>query len=218
MSRQAFSDLRIATYCPRKLYYRRREPSREPPPTVDAVRTLSRRYEELRTASDEALAAEPIAVEPGTYRDRLEELTDHPDWGQLVAPPATDVFLSGRDAHGVARKLLAGPPRPVVVSPGEPPERGVWEPHGVWATAAALALAWERGEPVDRALVEYPAHARVRSVRITAERRRRYRRVLETVEEMEGPPSRIEDDAKCEPCEYREECGVRTRTLRSLLS
>mgnify|MGYP000536634911 CR=1 FL=1 len=37
------------------------------------------------------------------------------------------------------------PPTPTIVSPGDPPDAGVWKPHSVQAVAAAKALAWERG-------------------------------------------------------------------------
>jgi CRISPR-associated exonuclease Cas4 len=70
---------------------------------------------------------------------------------------------------------------------------------------------------VERALVEYPAHAAVRTVRTTTRRKARYRTALRTVRELDGPPPRLRDSAKCETCEYVSECGVRTRSLRSLL-
>ena len=103
------------------------------------------------------------------------------------------------------------------MSPGTPPERGVWKPQGVASVAAAKALAYERERPVERAVVEYPAHAVVRTVRLTTRRKAAYRRVLRTVRSLDGPPPRLDDDAKCAACEYREECGVPTRTLASLL-
>ena len=121
------------------------------------------------------------------------------------------------DCRGVAHKLLAEPPRPVVVSPGRPPERGVWEPQSVRATAAAKALAWERGRPVERAIVEYPAHGVVRRLRLTTARKAAYRRALRTVRSLDGPPPRLDDDARCAACDYRTECGTKTASLRSRL-
>jgi CRISPR-associated exonuclease Cas4 len=241
----AFADLRTAAYCPRKLYYRRREDDRSPPPAVERRRALAGRYPELVEAPTDALAALPLAVEPADYRRNLRRLRERPLWEPLVDPLDRDRLLTGRDCRGIARKLVANPDSarsvagdptvadretdldrtddrpspvlPVLVSAGEPPERGVWEPRSVHAVAAAKALAYERGHPVERALVEYPAVGVVRTVRLTTRRRARYRRALRTARSVDGPPPRIDDDAKCEACEYVEECGVRTRTLRSLL-
>ena len=108
-------------------------------------------------------------------------------------------------------------PTPSLLSTGSPPENGVWYPQTVHAVAAAKALAFERETPVERAFVEYPTHGIVREVPLTARRKAAYRGTVRTLESIDGPPPRLDDDAKCEPCEYREECGVRTRSLRSLL-
>jgi CRISPR-associated exonuclease Cas4 len=213
----AFSDLRLAAYCPRKLYYARRD-DREPPPEVAEIRDLAFRYPESIDASDRRLTALPIDVDPAQYRDRLRELRrTRDDWAGIAHPPARDVSLAGRDCCGVAHKVLENPPRPSIVSTGSPPDRGVWEPQRVHAVAAAKALAWERERPVDRALVEYPAHGVVREVRLTTRQKAAYRRTLRTVRALDGPPPRLGDDAKCASCEYREECGVRTRTMATLL-
>jgi CRISPR-associated exonuclease Cas4 len=213
-----FTDLSTAAYCPRKLYYRRRDDDRGPPDEVEAVRELAFRYPEL-LAPETDLGDEPIAVTPTQYRSNLGSAKAGLDcWPALVDPADRDVLLEGKDCRGVAHKVLAGPPRPVVVSAGRPPERGVWEPQAVRATAAAKALAWERETPVSDAIVEYPAHGRVRRVRLTTGRKAAYRRALRTVESLDGPPPRLDNEARCEPCEYRKECGVRTRSLRSRLS
>jgi len=215
---ETFTDLATAAYCPRKLYYRRRNDDRGPPDDVEAVRDLAFRYPEL-LAPDTDLTAEPIAVTPTQYRSNLGCVKARLGcWDRLVDPPGRDVLLEGKDCRGVAHKVLDDPPRPVVVSSGEPPERGVWEPHSVRATAAAKALAWQRETPVSRALVEYPAYGEVRRLRVTTRRKAAYRRALRTVESLDGPPPRLEDDARCGACEYRTECGTKTRSLRSRLS
>jgi CRISPR-associated exonuclease Cas4 len=61
---------------------------------------------------------------------------------------------------------------PTLVSPGEPPESGVWHRQTVRAVGLAKALAWERSREIPRVLVEYPAHAVVRGVRRRPARRR----------------------------------------------
>jgi Domain of unknown function DUF83. len=229
------SDLRTAAYCPRQLYYRRRDDDRGPPATVGERRSLATRYPALADADDETLLTLPLGVDPSTYRRRLRWLraegheppadagdppvssTPSDRWESLVDPVAREVFVEGRDCRGVVHRLLADPLRPSLVSTGTPPERGVWEPQSVWAVGAAKALSYERGESVGRATVEYPTHGIVRRVRITGERRARYRETVRAVRSMDGPPPRAASRSKCSACEYAEKCGVRTRTLRSLL-
>jgi CRISPR-associated exonuclease Cas4 len=213
-----FTDLARARYCPRQLYYARRDGDREPPSEATERRDLAFRYPELRTADDATLAALPIDLSPGAYRTALTALTDREDWDAIADPDARMVQLRGKDVTGVAHKLLAGdPPTPVIVSPGQPPERGTWDSQAVRAVAAAKALAWERERSVPRALVEYPASAAVRTVELTTRRKAAYRRTLRTVRRIDGPPPRLRSRHKCATCEYRERCGVRTRSLRSLL-
>lgn len=217
-----FTDLSRAAYCPRQLYYARREDDREPPPEAIERRDLAFRYPELRGADDATLSAEPVDLAPGAYRTALSRLAERDDWDELADPTGRMVRLEGRDCRGVAHKVLESdadgtPPVPVVVSPGAPPESGVWEPQRVRAVAAAKALSWERERRVERALVEYPASAAVRGVRLTTRNKATYRRTLRTVRGVDGPPPRLRNSSKCESCEYRTECGVRTRSMRSLL-
>lgn len=216
-----FSDLRTAAYCPRKLYYRRTRDDAEPPPRVDAIRDLERRYDELLVAPPGALADEPIAVPSVDYRETLsatrERLVEAGNWDRLRAPQDRNRLVTGRDCRGVVHKVLADPLEPVLVSTGEPPDRGVWESQSVQAVAAAKALAWEHGQTIDRAWLEYPAYGVVRSLSMTTRRKARYRRALRTVRELDGPPPRTTNRSKCDACEYAGECGVRTRTLRSML-
>jgi CRISPR-associated exonuclease Cas4 len=217
---QSFTDLAVAAYCPRQLYYARRADDRSPPASVGRVRDLAFRYPELRDADDATLASSPIDRSPADYRAALDALASRDEWPELADPTARDVYLTGKDCHGVAHKLLAdgdGPPTPTLVSPGEPPDRGVWEPQRVRAVAAAKALSWERGATVERTLVEYPAHGVVRTVRATTRNRAAYRKALRVAETLDGPPPRLRDREKCESCAYREQCGVTTRSLRSLL-
>ena len=241
----AFSDLARAAYCPRQCYYARADDDRGVPSEVIETMELAHRYPALRDGAD--LDAEPIAVPPSTYRDRLDALADRPVWPALANPSERDLYLAGKDCHGITHKLLPGtaveggvasddsaggdsadrndagddrqttPPVPVIVSPGAPHETGVWEPQSVRAVAAAKALAWEREHEIPRALVEYPAHAVVRSVRIGVRRTAAYRRALRTARGIDGPPPRLRDSPRCEPCAYREECGIETKSLRSRL-
>jgi len=228
-----FTDLATATYCPRQLYYDRREGDRDPSPEATARIGLAFRYPELRRMDDAELAAEPIDRSPEEYRTALERLAERSDWNALADPPRTRVLLDGKDARGVAHKVFRvadedgsreedgdptdGPPVPVVVSPGDPPDQGVWEPQSVRAVAAMHALSWQEGRRIRRALVEYPAHGVVRDVSLSVRRSGTYRRVLRSVRGMDGPPARLSGSAKCTDCRHRTNCGVTTRSLRSLV-
>ena len=215
-----FSDLARAAYCPRQLYYAQRDDDRGPDERAARRRDLAFRYPALLDAPPDRLADLPIALDPPAYRARLRALADRDDWDAIVSPDARNRALDGKDCHGVAHKLSTDPPVPTLVSPGRPPERGVWAPQRVRAVAIALALAWEREAPVERCRVEYPASAVVRSVRLTAGNRRLYRRTLRAVrraDRTDDPPPRTEDHAKCGSCAYRETCRGRTRSLRSRL-
>ncbi|MFB6092998.1 MAG: hypothetical protein ABEK02_08320 [Haloquadratum sp.] len=216
------SHLARAAYCLRQLYYARREDDHAPPDAVAPVRDLAFEYERLRSASDDRLRARPIALEPSTYRGNLAALADRDDYERLADPETREAFLRGRDCHGVAHKVLepaepAAPPTPTVVSPGDPPPRGVWEPQRVRAVAVAKALAWERGRDVPRALVEYPAHGVVRAVRLTTRNKSAYRRTLWAVRSMRGVPARTREKSKCDACAYRTACGTKTRSLKTML-
>lgn len=216
-----FRDLQTAAYCPRKLYYRWRDaeadPDRMPSPRIRRRRSIAFRYRSLLTADDDRLAGLPLAVGPDEFRANLVGLTEREYWDSLVDPDGIAVPLVGKDCHGLAHKVLTDPARPVLVSGGSPPDNGVWEPQSVQAVAAAKALAWERKRPVDRALIEYPAHGIVRSVDLTTRRKAAYRRALRTARSIDGPPSRLSNRAKCAACEYSDTCGVSTSTLRSKL-
>lgn len=213
----AFRDLETAAYCPRKLYHRRRAADVEIPDKVADVRALAFEYEHLLSV-DAALLAAPIEVSPETFRDRITATKrDLTAWSELVDPPHRDVFLTGKDARGVAHKVLEAPLAPALAFTGRPPETGVWEPQTVRLVAAAKALAWEYEQPVERAYAEYPAYGVIREIELTTRRTGRYRRALRTANAIDGPPPRVDNDAKCAPCEYRESCTTRTRSLRSML-
>lgn len=221
----SFSALARAAYCPRQLYYARRDDDRRPPPDVGERQALAFRYPELRDASDATLSDLPIDRTPTDYRTALAQLATRDDWTALTQPTERDVLLTGKDCRGIVHKLLAGtsaadedaPPVPVLVSPGAPPEQGVWEPQTVKAVAAAKALSWEREREIPTALVEYPTHGVVRTVRLTTRKKAAYRTALRTVRRLDGPPPRLRGSDKCESCDYRSRCGVKTRSLRSLL-
>ena len=216
----SFSALREATYCPRKLYYARRSDDRSVPDEVDAVRALAHRYPAILdgSVSDGTLASMPVDPPPRRYRETLRRTSETCErFDALCAPADRDVLTTGRECRSVVQKVLDDPAEPALVAAGTPPENGVWKPHSVWAVAAAKALAWERREPIERAFVEYPTVGVVRTVELTGRRKADYRRAIRAVEAIDGPPPRLQNRSKCRACEYADSCGVKTRTLRSLL-
>ncbi|WP_115864431.1 CRISPR-associated protein Cas4 [Halorussus litoreus] len=220
MSTVPFSEVSTAAYCPRKLYYRRQDDELEVPAEVAERRDLAFRYEELLAASDERLAELPLAVGPAEFRANLDRARRRyaDEWPALADPDARERLVEGKDCRGIVHKVLGlDPPTPSMVFTGDPPEEGVWEPQSVRAVAAAKALAWEYERPVERAFVEYPTHGVVRELDLTVRRKAAYRTAVEAARALDGPPPRLSNDAKCDACDYRTECGVKTRSLRSLL-
>lgn len=95
MARHTFRDLETAAYCPRKLYYRRRDGPPDIPDEIGHVRELAFDYERLLT-DDAALLSAPIEPDPATVRERLRAARDQLDcWDELAAPADRDVFLEG---------------------------------------------------------------------------------------------------------------------------
>ena len=218
-----FSDVGRAAYCPRQLYYARRDDDRSVPAEARARIDLAFRYSALVDAPDRTLRRLPIRRSPAAYRRNLSRLRERDDYRGLVDPDRERAFLSGKDCHGTVSKVLgaggeppADPPVPTVVSPGEPPENGVWEPQSVRAVAIAKALSWESEREIPRALVEYPSVGVVREVRLTTRKKASYRRALRAARAIDGPPARVDDD-RCAACDYRDRCGVGRRSFRSLL-
>ncbi|WP_231185951.1 hypothetical protein [Haladaptatus sp. DYF46] len=217
MTKLPFSELETAAYCPRKLYYLRGD-ELEIPAIVAERRQLAFEYDRLLDASDAELADLPLEVPPAQFRANLKRATEFDAWDRLRSPETRAKLVEGKDCRGIVHKVLGGDsPIPSMVFTGTPPETGVWEPQSVRAVAAAKALSWEHERAVEHAFVEYPAHGIVRRLRLSTRRKATYRRVLRTARALDGPPPRLHNRSKCDACEYRAECGVKTRTLRSLL-
>jgi CRISPR-associated exonuclease Cas4 len=214
----AFREVETAAYCPRKLYYRRKSPDEETPDEVKKRRELAFEYERL-LSGEVALDGAPIDTTPTQYRSNLGCARARLDcWDELVDPARRDVYVQGRDCHGLVHKVLGtDPPMLSLAFSGEPPAQGVWEPQSVRLIAAAKALSWEQEQSVERAVAEYPAHGVVREIEVDARRTAVYRSALRTAEAIDGPPARTNNRSKCDACEYQDKCGVRTRSLGSLL-
>ena len=212
----AFTDLATAAYCPRQLYYRRKHDDFGRSPEAARVRELAFQYPDLLDETNEVPAE--VSVTPTQFRTNLACASERLDaWDELADPPARDVLLTGREARGIAHKVLEDPLAPSLVFAGDPPPEGLWAPATVRLVAAAQALSWERETPVERGFAEFPTHGIVREIRLTTRRKALYRRTVRAVETMDGPPARVENDEKCLPCEYRTECGTKARSLRTML-
>ncbi|WP_336327857.1 CRISPR-associated protein Cas4 [Halovenus sp. HT40] len=214
----AFRDIETATYCPRKLYYRKRDPDeKEIPEIVGERRQIAYEYESL-LADDEAVRNAPLEVTPTQFRSRLGCARAKLDrWDELADPPEREAFLSGRECRGIVHKRLTDPPSLSLVFAGQPPENGIWRPQSARLVAGAKALSWEEETAVESVYAEYPAYGVIRQVGIDARRTAAYREAVRIADSIDGPPARIGNESKCTPCEYRGECGVKTRSLRSLL-
>lgn len=95
-----FIALATAAYCPRQLYYRRRDPPDGLPAAAERAYALSERYPEFLVASDTAIRTFDLAVDPETYRRRLRALSERDCWRTLTDPPESDVLVEGRDCRG----------------------------------------------------------------------------------------------------------------------
>lgn len=213
-----FRDVETAAYCPRKLYYRQRsQDDFETPGTVSQVRDIAFEYEQL--LADPERDPPTIAVTPTQFRTNLGRAKARLDaWDHLADPHARDVLLTGKDCRGMAHKRLeTSPPSASLVFSGEPPENGVWRPQSVRLMAVAKALSWETEREVQRVYAEYPRYGVVREVPVDARRSATYREAVRIADAIDDPPARTDNRSRCEPCEFRADCGVRTRSLRSLL-
>lgn len=213
---QTFSELALGAYCLRKLHYRRQRPSTDKHSTSDTW-DLANRYPELLTTS---VPASRLGTDPETVATNLRRARDRYQtaWPSLLNPQVRDRLIAGVDCRGrVAKVLDTEPQSPTLVSPGRPPENGVWHPHSVKAVAAARALALQSGRQIDRAFLEYPKHGVIRAVHMTTRRVTEYRRTLKAVKNLRTPPARTDNASKCQSCEYQEDCGVQSRSLRSML-
>lgn len=207
-----FSELAQAAYCLRKLHHNRVD-GWEATHDGTTPDRLSHRYDELL---DCRVPEEALDLDPATVAANLERTRERfPDaWPSLRSPAETGVFLRSRVCRGYANKVLdTDPPVPTFASSGHPPSEGVWRPHAVRAVAIGLALAWDRGQAIERVFVEYPAHGMVRQVPLSERRQATYQRVLRAVDRMSESPPRTEDASKCRRCEYEDRCGSRSSFL-----
>jgi CRISPR-associated exonuclease Cas4 len=222
------SQVRSAVYCGRQAYYNsRREACHVPSPETRVLREVAYLYPTLVESPDGAVrrasetAGVRVSLDLGDAAQRLcETRNDRPSvWEDVARPDREERYVEGERLRGTVEKLSFGEEGVTVsvVKTGEPPARGVWNSERVEA-AAVRRLASTVGD-VNRVVVEYPRTGAVRELNIGKDDKHALDRALETLEEIEEgvPPARTDDRAKCEPCEFSEECGVETRSLLTRL-
>ena len=101
-------DVALAAYCPRKLYYRRREPDveRSPPAAVEAVRDLAFDYPAL-LADASRLQDAPIEECPAAYQSHLRGAKARLDAWDALAMGGQVVTLTTHHERSFAPPLRA---------------------------------------------------------------------------------------------------------------
>lgn len=223
--RYHLSLVRSSAYCRRQAYYRMRDEPPEPSPEQQAVRELAYHYPEFLESPSET---QRELGHPDLNQDALESLRvarqELSEWREIARPAREEHYVEGDHLHGTTDKVVrvsgedGGEEYAAsLVKAGSPPRNGVWRPTRVEAAAAARLLEYEF-PTASRAYVEYPRYGVIRCVGLGVRDYRVLERTLEALEFAEDRvPSRTRNRAKCRSCSYREECGVRTESLISML-
>jgi CRISPR-associated exonuclease Cas4 len=222
------SRVRNAVYCGRQAYYEsQREACPIPSPETRVLREVAYLYPTVIESPGEAVrrACETAGVgvsldltdAAGALADAREKRPSL--WETVARPDREERYVEADGLCGTLDKLSFGDDGVTVslVKTGEPPARGVWSSERVEATAVRR-LASTVGE-VRRVVVEYPRVGALREVGVGRDDERALERAMEKLEDIEegNPPARTDDRAKCEPCDFSEECGVETRSLLTRL-
>lgn len=164
----AASDLSVAAYCPRQLYYRRDDDC-EVPPSVAARRELAFEYERLLAADDASLSARPRSI--GRTSGALGSASTA-GTRSSTRPIGTASSQAGSGEGSRARSSTTrSPPR---ISARIATRAGRLETP-LRAIALAKALSWEHEVAVETAFVKYPTHGIVREIALTTRRKAAYR-------------------------------------------
>lgn len=222
------SEIRNAIYCGRQAYYEaKREACRVPSPETRVLRELAHLYPTFVESPDAALrraedtAGVSVSLDLSDAADALaEEREDCPKlWDAVARPDREERYLENGQLHGTADKLSFNDERAVVslVKTGTPPANGVWSSERV--EAAAVRELVSTNHDVSCVVVEYPRVGALRRVEVERDDERALERALETLEEIEKgvPPSRTDNRSKCESCNFKEECGVKTKSVLTRL-
>lgn len=223
------SEVRNAIYCGRQAYYEaRREACRLPSPETRILRELAYVYPILADSPDDALrraedtAGVSVSLDISGAADALaERRDDNPElWDVVARPDREERYLENERLRGTVDKLSFdddGGAVASLVKTGTPPANGVWSSERV--EAAAIHELVSTSYDVSCVVVEYPRVGALRRVEVGSDDERTLERAIETLEEIEKgvPPSRTDNRSKCESCDFKEECGVKTKSVLTRL-
>jgi len=230
MARFHVSEVRRAVYCGRQAYYESgREACRVPSPETRVLREVAYLYPTVVESPDDALrrAEETAGVSVSLdLTDAAEALADEREknperWEAVAYPDREERYFEGESLRGTVDKLSFGDDGEgvlvSVVKTGTPPRNGVWGSER--AEAAAVQRLVSHTHDVRGVVFEYPRVGALRHVEVGRDDARALERALERLEDIENgvPPSRTENRNKCESCDFREECGVKTKSVLTRL-
>jgi len=222
------SEVRNAVYCGRQAYYEsKREACRLPSSETRVLRELAYLYPTFVESPDTALrracetAGVSVSLDLSGAADSLAEARENDPslWNVVARPDREERYVENGRLHGTVDKLSFGDDGVVVsiVKTGTPPVEGVWSSERV--EAAAFEKLVFATHDVSSVVLEYPRVGAFRRVDVGRDDERALERAVETLEEMEEgvPPSRTENRSKCESCDFKEECGVKTKSVLTRL-
>ena len=223
------SEVRNAVYCGRQAYYeRQREACRIPTAETRVLRELAYIYPTLIDSPEDALrracetAGVSVALDISEASETLAETRDERPrlWEGVARPDREERYVENGRLRGTIDKLSFEEDEGTVVSvvkTGTPPANGVWSSERVEA-AAVHELASANHE-VGCVVFEYPRVGALRRIEVGNDDERGLERALGTLEEIDDgmPPSRTDNRTKCESCDFKKECGVKTKSVLTRL-
>ena len=225
------SEVRNAVYCGRQAYYEeQREACHIPSAETRVLRELAYIYPTVVESPDDALrracetADVSVSLDLSDAVDALAEIRDGESslWEAVAYPDREERYVESDRLHGTVDKLSFGDedePLVSLVKTGTPPAQGVWSSERVEAAAVRELASVTCDTEVRHVVVEYPRVGALRTVELGRDDERALGRAVETLEEIEKGvvPSRTDNRAKCEACDFKQECGVETKSVLTRL-
>lgn len=228
MSAFHVSEVRRAIYCGRQAYYEsQREACRIPSPETRVLREVAYLYPTVVESPDDALrraeetAGVSTSLDMSEAADALAERREESPglWEAVAYPDREERYFEGKNLEGTVEKLSFGDDGVLVsvVKTGTPPPNGVWRSER--AEAASVRRMVSREHDIRSVVFEYPRVGALRRVEVGRDDARALERALERLEDIEKgvPPSRTENRNKCESCDFKNECGVKTKSVLTRL-
>jgi len=132
-----------------------------------------------------------------------------------IVPCEADVDLRS-ERLGLTGRVdrLAPGSTPSIIRTGSAPEEGVWKKDRLQMAGYSLLLGEKLGLMVDSGMVEYPRSGVVREVAIRSVDRGRALRIRDRIRMIkEGQLPDRPQEAGCERCDLRDECGTKMSLL-----